>query len=45
MDATIFNGMSEDTAIGVVAGGILGIGIGTIALIACIWYVLQVIAY
>lgn len=45
MDATIFNGMSEDMAAGVVAGGILGIGIGTIALIACIWYVLQVIAY
>lgn len=46
MDATItLNGMSEDTVIGAVAGGILGIGIGTIILIACIWYVLQVIAY
>lgn len=35
--------MSEDMAAGIVAGGILGIG--TIALIAGIWYVLQVIAY
>lgn len=35
--------MSEDMAAGIVAGGILGIG--TIALIACIWYALQVIAY
>ena len=45
MDAAIFNRMSEDMAAGVAAGGILGIGIGTIALIACIWYVPQVIAY
>lgn len=45
MDATIFNGMSENMAAAAVAGGILGIGIGTITLIACIWYVLQVIAY
>ena len=43
MDAPLFSGMGEDTAIGVVAGGILGIG--TIVLIACIRYVLQVIAY
>ena len=43
MNTPLFSGMGEDTAIGAAAGGILGIG--TIVLIACIRYVLQVIAY
>lgn len=44
MDSTLIEGMSNDMAGGLIAGGILGIGIGMIAIIAIIWYLLQAIA-
>lgn len=39
------NGITDDTAIGLLAGGILGAGLTVILIIALVWYVFQVIAY
>ena len=40
----LFEGMSEDTAIGLLAGGIMGIGFSVIIAIVIAWWVVQVIA-
>jgi len=39
------DGITYDTAVGLLAGGVLGAGLTMILIIALVWYVFQVIAY